>query len=82
MTCDLQSPDNADTASRGTTIRLTPRNSYALAERKRIVVPREAVSALSSDDDVYAEYTSLLFADGGDMSLDGVDTPYYSIFES
>ena len=29
MTCDLQSPDNADTASRGTTIRLTPRNSYA-----------------------------------------------------
>ena len=23
-----------------------------------------------------------LFADGGDMSLDGVDTPYYSIFES
>ena len=54
----------------------------SLAERKRIVVPREAVSALSSDDDVYAEYTSLLFADGGDMSLDGVDTPYYSIFES
>ena len=41
----------------------------SLAERKRIVVPREAVSALSSDDDVYAEYTSLLFADGGDMSL-------------
>jgi hypothetical protein len=39
-------------------------------------------AALSSDDDVYAEYTSLLFADGGDMSLDGVDTPYSSIFES
>ena len=28
MTCDLQSPDNAATAC-GTTIRLTPRNSYA-----------------------------------------------------
>ena len=41
----------------------------SLAERKRIVVPR-------------GKYTSLLFADGGDMSLDGVDTPYYSIFES
>ena len=32
--------------------------------------------------DAEEQYTSLLFADGGDMSLDGVDTPYYSIFES
>ena len=69
MTCDLQSPDNADTASRGTTIRLTPRNSYAPAERKRIVVPREAVYVV-----VVRRRRRYV--------TDGVDTPYYSIFES
>ena len=39
----------------------------SLAERKRIVVPRGNICVVLG---------------GGDMSLDGVDTPYYSIFES
>ena len=68
MTCDLQSPDNADTASWNNYPLDAEEQLRSLAERKRIVVPRGTISAL--------------FADGGDMSLDGVDTPYYSIFES
>ena len=42
MTCDLQSPDNADTASWNNYPLDAEEQLRSLAERKRIVVPREA----------------------------------------